>query len=237
MARDGSAFYRGSVSPSQPAGECHPQEGPHLAPRGCDGDRAAQRAGLVSVLSSAQRALTESGLRTRCCGPATALLLGGGVPAPHSRPSQPPLTVLGLPPGRLVVELSGTLHTLPFPGWPCRGPLHTGHTGHPRGHRPGWLVLGWTSRQHPAQGGGARCPAALHAGGRARAAALHRGREAGCPPRAEPGPSMSPLPVQAAVWDPPRPQLGCLQGGGSSHQAPAHVCGPAGLGTETGPRL
>lgn len=88
MARDGSAFYRGSVSPSQPAGECHPQEGPHLAPRGCDGDRAAQRAGLVSVLSSAQRALTESGLRTRRCGPATALLLGGGVPAPHSRPSR-----------------------------------------------------------------------------------------------------------------------------------------------------
>lgn len=24
VARDGSAFYRGSVSPSQPAGECHP---------------------------------------------------------------------------------------------------------------------------------------------------------------------------------------------------------------------
>lgn len=40
VARDGSAFYRGSVSPSQPAGECHPQEGPRLAPRGCDRDRS-----------------------------------------------------------------------------------------------------------------------------------------------------------------------------------------------------
>lgn len=80
------------------------------------------------------------------------------------RPSQPPLTVPGLPPGRLVVELSGTSHILPFPGWPCRGPLHPGRSGHPREDRPGWLVLGWTSRQRPARGGGGRCPAALHAG-------------------------------------------------------------------------
>lgn len=32
VARDGSAFYRGSVSPTQPAGECHPSQ---WIPAGC----------------------------------------------------------------------------------------------------------------------------------------------------------------------------------------------------------
>lgn len=45
VARDGSAFYRGSVSPSQPAGECHPAGDPARRLRAVVGTELA-RAGL-----------------------------------------------------------------------------------------------------------------------------------------------------------------------------------------------
>lgn len=157
------------------------------------------------------------------------------VGGPH--PSQPPLTVPGLPPGRLVVELSGTSHILPFPGWPCRGPLHPGRSGHPREDGPGWLVPGWTSRQRPAWGGGGRCPAALRTGWTGSGNGLARRPRGWLSTTCRAGPPRVPAHAARRLEPAPGSAPG-LQGGGqlcvllNSHQAPAHVCGPAGVGTD-----
>lgn len=116
VARDGSAFYRGSVSPSQPAGECRLQEAPPGAATlwwGWGWSERGWSTGLL-ILSSAPRASPGSTCGPGAGGPAgspeaTPLPLGpGGGSSPH--PSWLRFPVCSLLAGQLV---AGSLHVLP----------------------------------------------------------------------------------------------------------------------------